>query len=190
MWAACSLILAGSASAPSNRAAPNSGRIPLCKNEITINAPSDFVYPYISDGDKIGRWSRDDRLTISFPRGTAARIGMQIRFVIQLPTNPAWMVEIQKLEAGREMQTAIIDGIFRGSISFFLEPLDKNTTKLIHEAEIIPQGSFMQFAWKTIGREIHRKKMDEIMTKIKDLVETEWKQQTRANRNNRRKADV
>jgi len=145
-------------------------------NTITIQAPPDFVYPYISDGDKISLWSHDDRLLIEFPRGTQARIGMQIRFTITVPTDPWWLVEITELETGQVLRTQIVDGIFRGKIEFFTSPDAEGHTVLEHRALIVPQGKFMQFAWKTIGAKIHADKMDEILQRIKTLVEKDWAQ--------------
>jgi len=146
----------------------------MSHNEIVINAPSSFVFPYVSDGDKIAEWSHDERLVISFPRGKKAQVGMQIDFTIKLPSDPRWVVEFTRLDTDQAMETEIIDGIFRGSISFYLEPIDEETTRLIHEAEIFPQGRFMEFAWKTIGEKIHREKMVEIMQKIKHIAEEDW----------------
>lgn len=143
-------------------------------NTITIQAPPDFVYPYISDGDKISLWSHDDRLNIEFPHGKQARVGMQIRFTITVPTDPWWLVEITELEMEKAMRTRIVDGIFRGKIEFFTSPNASGHTILEHRALILPQGKFMQFAWKTIGAKIHAEKMDEILQRIKELVEKDW----------------
>jgi uncharacterized protein YndB with AHSA1/START domain len=141
------------------------------REEVVIDAPVDFVFPYITEGDKITLWTQDNKLKISFPRGKQARVGMQVRFTIRLPTDPGWTVEIRELVKNEKMMTEFVDGIFRGSISFYLEPIDANHTRLIHEAIIIPQGSFMRFAWEAAGRRIHAVKVKELMQQIKTIVE-------------------
>ena len=146
----------------------------LSRFEVVIDAPASFVYPYVVEGDRIANWSHDDRLEISFPRGTQAAVGMQIHFAIRLPTRPGWTVEIRRLIPDREMDTAITDGIFRGSLDFLVEPLGEGRARLVHVAKVQPEGAFIQFAWEVAGRRIHHKKMEELMLRIKKLVESDW----------------
>ncbi|MDP8223382.1 MAG: SRPBCC family protein [Candidatus Lernaella stagnicola] len=152
----------------------------MTRNEIKIAAPPEFVFPYLTEGDKIAQWSRDDRLKIRFPRGKEARVGMQVHFTIKLPTDPSWLVEIRALDAPHEMRTDITEGIFRGTISFLLAETKASGTRLVHEAVIEPQGAFMRYAWKKIGHQIHRNKMEEVMGRIKNLVEEEWRRSGQA----------
>ena len=147
--------------------------------ERSIDAPPPVVFPLITEGDQIARWAKDDRLMIAFPEGKTARVGMQIKFTIKVPTDPFWTVEIRELKSEEKMVTEFIDGIFRGTLSFYLEPDGRDRTRLIHRARIDPHGSFISFAWEVAGGKIHREKMEMIMERIGALAEEDWRTTTR-----------
>ena len=143
--------------------------------ETIIEAPPAFVFPYITEGEKIAAWAQDDKLIVDFPRGTEAREGMQIRFTIRLPTDPHWVVEITRLDQDREMETEMVDGIFRGQLNFRLDPVDGGRTRLVHEAKIVPEGPFMRFAWEVAGERIHREKVVELLQRITEAAENDYR---------------
>ncbi len=142
--------------------------------ETTVDVPVSFLFPYVSDGAKIALWSGDDKLTMSFPRGTAARLGMQIKTVIKLPTDPFWTMETTRLFQDREMRLAAVEGVFRGHLSYYLEPDGEGRTRLMHEAEIIPKGAFMRLAWSALGHKVYEGRTERFMKKIKKIAEEDF----------------
>jgi hypothetical protein len=111
---------------------------------------------------------------VSFPRGVEARLGKQIRVVIKAPTDPWLLMEIVRLDPGREVRTRFIDGALEGDFAWRLEPLDDRGALLIHEMRIRPKGALMTLAWALYGKHLHRSKMKTFMANIRRLVEAEW----------------
>ena len=141
---------------------------------IRINAPADFIYPYLIEEDKIALWNQDKGVEVSFPRGVEPRIGKQIRVSLKVPTRPWMLMEIVKLEPGREVVTDFIDGVLEGSFAYRLESQDDGSTMLVHEIKIQPKGVLIALAWELFGKRLHRRKMEGFLAKIKSVVESSY----------------
>ena len=143
--------------------------------EVVIDAPAEFIYPYLIEEDKTTRWNQDDSVKVTFPRGLEPRIGKQVRVVMDAPTHPWMLMEIDRLEPGREVTTKFVDGVLGGSFSYFLEPTDGGRTRLVHEMSIRPKGALTTLVWEVFGKQLHRKKMRGFLGRIKTVVEADWK---------------
>ena len=142
---------------------------------VEIDAPPDFVYPYLIYEDKIQRWNKDDSVVVEYPKGLEPRVGKQILVTLKVFTNPSMLMEITELDQDREVVTEFIDGVLTGIFSYRLEPIDEDTTLLVHEMAIKPVGAFITLIWKIHGEKMHREKMEMYLGRIKDLVEGDWK---------------
>lgn len=142
--------------------------------EIAIAAPPDFVYPYLIEEDKISRWQQDTSVNVTFPRGLEPRIGKRIRVQIHAPTDPWILMEIRRLEPGREVRTEFIDGMLSGDFAYLLTPDGRGGARLVHEMRIQPVGRMVAVLWEVLGKHLHRRKMKTFMAKVKQIVEADW----------------
>jgi hypothetical protein len=145
--------------------------------EIRIDAPPLFVYPYLVEEDKVARWNQDKSVTVTFPRGIEPRIGKQIRVAVDAPTHPWILMEIVRLDPGREALTRFVDGVLEGEFAYLLSPDGPHGTLFVHEMRIRPKGAFMTFLWEVLGKHLHRAKMRAFMGKIKEVVEADYRKQ-------------
>jgi uncharacterized protein YndB with AHSA1/START domain len=143
--------------------------------DVVIDAPAEFIYPYLIEEDKIARWNQDDGVTVTFPRGTEPRVGKQVRVVLDAPTHPWMLMEIDRLEPGRAVATKFVDGVLGGSFSYFLAPAEDGRTRLVHEMRIRPKGALTTILWELFGKNLHRRKMRGFLDRIRNVVETDWK---------------
>jgi uncharacterized protein YndB with AHSA1/START domain len=150
-------------------------RIATYRLEIKIDAPPEFVYPYLIEEDKISRWQLDHGVTVTFPRGVEPRIGKQIRVAVEAPTDPWILMEIARLEPGHEVLTRFVGGVLEGEFAYLLQPAQTRGTLLIHEMRIRPVGMLTTFVWEIYGKHMHRAKMRTFLDKIKEIVEADWK---------------
>jgi len=141
-----------------------------------IDAPADFIYPYLIYEDKIAKWNKDQSVEITFPKGIEPRIGKQIRISLEnIPTHPWMLLEIIQMEENRLVLTRFIDGVLRGEFEYRLEPQNSNKTFLIHEMRIRPVGALTTIVWEIHGKRVHRQKMANFLKNIKQVVEENWK---------------
>jgi uncharacterized protein YndB with AHSA1/START domain len=142
--------------------------------EIDIAAPPEFVYPYLVEEDKVSRWQQDPMVDVTFPKGWEPRIGKQIRVQVHAPGDPWLLMEIVKLEPGREVRTRFIDGMLAGDFAYLLTPDGHGGTHFVHEMRIQPVSRFVAVMWEMFGKHLHRYKMKAFMAKIKEIVEADW----------------
>ncbi len=145
----------------------------LYRLEIAVDAPPDFLYPYLIFEDKIARWQRDDSVVATFPNGIEPRIGKRIHVAVKAPTDPWLLMEIITLDRPREVRTRFIDGVLRGEFAYLLEPTTTGT-RFVHEMRIEPVGVLTTIIWELLGKHLHRSKMKTFMANIKILVEADY----------------
>jgi len=143
--------------------------------ETVIDAPAEFIYPYLIEEEKIARWNLDDQVVVDFPRGIEPRVGKQIHVTLKIPTHPWILMEIVTLDPAREVRTAFLDGVLRGEYVYLLEPLGENRTRLAQEMRLRAKGFFFRFAWLVYGEGMYRKKMRTFLDGIKSVVEADWR---------------
>lgn len=151
------------------------GEVATYRIETVIDAPAEFIYPYLIEEDKIARWNRDEDVVVDFPRGLEPRVGKQIHVTLEIPTHPWILMEIVTLDPGREVRTSFIDGVLRGEYVYLLEPLEEGRTRLAQEMRLRAKGFFFRFAWLVYGEGMYRKKMRNFLDEIKKVVESDWR---------------
>jgi len=139
--------------------------------EIAIDAPPEFVYPYLIEEDRISRWQKDDSVTVTFPRGIEPRVGKQIKIEMDVISHPMMLLEIVRLEPGRLVLTEFVDGVLAGEFAYLLQPQPDGSTVFVHEMRIKPVGMVVTVVWEVYGKQMHRKKMRTFMQEIKRIVE-------------------
>ncbi|NLH48267.1 MAG: SRPBCC family protein [Myxococcales bacterium] len=142
--------------------------------EIDIAAPPEFLYPYLIEEEKISRWQQDSSVDVTFPTGREPRIGKQIRVAVRAPSDPWILMEIVKLDPGREIRTEFIGGMLAGDFAYRLTPDGRGGTHFVHEMRIKPVGGLVTVLWEVLGKHLHRHKMKTFLARIKEIVEADW----------------
>jgi len=151
--------------------------------EVSIQAPANFIYPYLIEEDKIALWNKDDSVKVAFPKGEEPRIGKQIRVSLKnVPTHPWMLMEIKQLQPGREVMTEFIDGVLAGKFYYRLTPQEQGGTLFVHEMQVRPVGFIVALVWEVIGKRIHHEKMERFMSAIKVVVEAAWSEESKKQR--------
>jgi uncharacterized protein YndB with AHSA1/START domain len=166
------LCVAGAAAASSPKAG-GTGRN-LYRLTIDIDAPPDFLFPYLVEEDLISRWQDDGGVVVTFPKGRETRLGKQIRVAVNAPTDPWMLMEIVCLDRPREVRTVFVDGVLRGDFAYLLRPRVGGVT-LVHEMRIKPVGFLTTVIWELVGKHLHRAKMKNFMANIKEVVEGDYR---------------
>jgi hypothetical protein len=142
--------------------------------DIRIDAPPEFLFPYLIEEDKVARWNQDPTVTVSFPRGTEPRIGKLIKVELRAPTDPWLLMELRRLETGRVVLTAFVDGVLDGDFAYYLQGEGPAATHLVHEMRIRPKGALVAIVWEIYGKHLHRQKMRRFMANMKEVVEADY----------------
>lgn len=169
------VLLFGLALHGQNLTAAETHEIQTYRLEIAIDAPPEFIYPYLIEEDRISRWQRDDSVTVTFPRGIEPRVGKQIKIEMDVISHPMMLLEIIRLEPGRLVLTEFVDGVLAGDFAYILQRQPDGSTVFVHEMRIKPVGMIVTVVWEVYGKQMHRKKMWTFMQEIKKIVEEDWR---------------
>lgn len=152
--------------------------------KIAINAPADFIFPYLIEEDKIALWNKDKTVTVKFPKGKEPRVGKQIHVTINMPFHPSLLMEIVTLKPMENVETKFMEGPLEGSFSYLLISR-QNGTLLVHQINIRPASPLMRLIWVIYGKRAHKEKMGAFLKEIKIVVEKQYAQHLRSKGENR-----
>jgi hypothetical protein len=145
---------------------------------IKIDAPPEFLFPYLVEEDKTAKWNKDDGIVVTFPKGIEPKVGKQIHILIKIPGSPFLLMEIVNYFPGRQVDTKLIGGVFEGDFSYILTKQPNGDTLLTQEIEMQPKNKVARTLWKMIGESLYLRKMSRFLKEIKKVVEAEFPQPT------------